>query len=226
MASLIELNSVSKIYSSSSGHYRALKKVDITISQGEFVSILGPSGSGKSTCLNIMGCLDVPTEGEYILQGQNIGSLSEHGRALVRRNMMGFIFQGFNLLARKTAVENVELPLLYRGVPASVRREAALSALDRVGMKRWSAHFVSDLSGGQQQRVAIARATVSMPKILFADEPTGNLDSKNGEAVFELLEFFNSVHGVTVLLVTHEKNYALPSSRVIEFRDGSVLDKE
>ncbi|MBN2369117.1 MAG: ABC transporter ATP-binding protein [Vicinamibacteria bacterium] len=219
---LVELRGVTKVYGQGQAAFQALRGVDITIRQGEFVAIMGPSGSGKSTAMNILGCLDVPTEGAYVFRGAHVEQLTRRQRALVRRHYLGFVFQGFNLLARTSAIENVELPLLYRGEPHGVRRRAALAALASVGLAGWEGHTPAELSGGQQQRVAIARALVSEPVLLLADEPTGNLDTQRGREVMELLASLNSEKGLTVVMVTHESDMARHAKRVVHFLDGLV----
>jgi putative ABC transport system ATP-binding protein len=184
--------------------------------------MMGPSGSGKSTCMNILGCLDTPTSGVYMFKGVDVKSLSRDQRALLRRHYVGFVFQGFNLLNRTSALENVELPLIYRGTPAGERRRRALQAMEAVGLKGWENHTPGELSGGQQQRVAIARAVVSAPEILFADEPTGNLDSARSREVMELLTAFNRDRGITIVMVTHEPDMANYAKRTIRFLDGFI----
>ena len=186
--SLIELQGVTKVYGTGSAAMKALGGIDLHIGQGEFVAVMGPSGSGKSTCMNILGCLDTPSNGAYLFEGVDVGKLSRDQRALLRRHYLGFVFQGFNLLNRTSALENVELPLVYRGIPADERRERALRALEAVGLKGWETHTPGELSGGQQQRVAIARAIVTDPKVLLADEPTGNLDSARSREIMEMLD--------------------------------------
>jgi putative ABC transport system ATP-binding protein len=219
---LVELRGVTKVYGQGLASMHALGGVDIRIDRGEFVAVMGPSGSGKSTCMNILGCLDTPTEGHYFFEGVDVGSLSRDQRALLRRHYLGFVFQGFNLLNRTSAVENVELPLIYRGVSSKERRERALRALDAVGLKGWETHTPGELSGGQQQRVAIARAVVSDPEVLLADEPTGNLDSARSREVMELLTSFNEDRGITIIMVTHEKDMARYAGRQIHFMDGLI----
>lgn len=219
---MIRLVDISKTYGSGAVAYQALKGVDLTIGESEFVAIMGPSGSGKSTAMNILGCLDTPTTGHYQFQGVNIEQLSRNQRALFRRNFLGFVFQGFNLLPRTTALENVELPLIYRGEPTAKRYAAAKSALEQVGLEQWMHHTPAELSGGQQQRVAIARAIVTRPLILLADEPTGNLDTKNSYEVMELLKKLNNEWGITVLMVTHEHEMAEHAKRIVRFVDGRV----
>jgi putative ABC transport system ATP-binding protein len=200
----------------------ALREVDLSVQSGEFVAVMGPSGSGKSTCMNILGCLDTPTSGVYMFKGVDVKSLSRDQRALLRRHYVGFVFQGFNLLNRTSALENVELPLIYRGTPAGERRRRALQAMEAVGLKGWENHTPGELSGGQQQRVAIARAVVSAPEILFADEPTGNLDSARSREVMELLTAFNRDRGITIVMVTHEPDMANYAKRTIRFLDGFI----
>jgi putative ABC transport system ATP-binding protein len=202
--------------------FHALRGVDLRIDRGEFVAIMGPSGSGKSTLMNLLGCLDTPTAGSYIFNGIAIESLSKDQRSLIRRHALGFVFQGFNLLARTSALENVELPLLYRGVPARQRREMAREALASVGMPEKARNTPAELSGGQQQRVAIARAIVTQPETLFADEPTGNLDSKTTVEIMELLGKLNSDRGISIIMVTHEDDVAASAKRVVRVRDGLI----
>jgi putative ABC transport system ATP-binding protein len=222
---LVELRGVTKVYGQGQAAFQALKGIDLTIDEGEFVAIMGPSGSGKSTMMNILGCLDTPTEGAYVFRGTHLERTSRRQRALVRRHYLGFVFQGFNLLARTSALENVELPLLYRGEPHGVRRKAALAALESVGLTGWEEHTPAELSGGQQQRVAIARALVSQPVLLLADEPTGNLDTQRGREVMELLASLNKDRGLTVVMVTHEADMARYAKRVVHFLDG-VVDRD
>jgi len=223
--SLIELQGVTKVYGRGSAAMQALRGIDFHIDQGEFVAVMGPSGSGKSTCMNILGCLDTPSGGAYLFEGVNVGKLSRDQRALLRRNYLGFVFQGFNLLNRTSALENVELPLVYRGTPANERRESALRALEAVGLKGWETHTPGELSGGQQQRVAIARAIVTDPKVLLADEPTGNLDSARSREIMEMLAAFNRKYGITIVLVTHDADMAAYAKRIIRFLDG-IIDTE
>lgn len=222
--SVINFSGVTKSYGEGEATAYALRGVDLEIKNGEFVAIMGPSGSGKSTAMNIVGCLDTPTSGQYLFQGIDVGTLSRDQRALLRRNYIGFIFQGFNLLGKTSAVENVELPLLYRGFPADVRRSRALEALRSVGLEHVAHHTPGELSGGQQQRVAIARAIVTDPLVLLADEPTGNLDTAKSIEVMELLQSFNRDKGITIIMVTHEDDMAAFASRTIHFRDG-LIDK-
>jgi putative ABC transport system ATP-binding protein len=219
---LIELRGVSKVYGMGTAEVHALRGIDITIDQGEFVAIMGPSGSGKSTCMNILGCLDTPTSGSYRFQGVDVGALSRNQRALLRRHYLGFVFQGFNLLNRTSALENVELPLIYRGEPIHRRRPHARKALEQVGLTGWEHHTPGELSGGQQQRVAIARAMVTQPLVLLADEPTGNLDSVRSGEIMKLLTDLNREQGLTIIMVTHEARMAAHARRVIHFSDGLI----
>ncbi|MBR4939534.1 MAG: ABC transporter ATP-binding protein [Burkholderiaceae bacterium] len=221
---LVELRGIGKRYGQGEAAFDALKGVDFTIDQGDFVAVMGPSGSGKSTCMNIIGALDTPTYGEYLFQGVHVESLSRDERSLLRRQYFGFVFQGFNLLARTTALENVELPLLYRGIEVEERHRLARAALDRVGLLPWEHHTPAELSGGQQQRVAIARAIVSKPLLLLADEPTGSLDSHRSVEIMQLLQALNEEDGITIGLVTHEPEMATFAKRIVTFRDG-LIDK-
>jgi putative ABC transport system ATP-binding protein len=220
---LIKLRGVTKRYGSGQAALMALKGVDIDIAAGEFVAIMGPSGSGKSTVMNMLGCLDTPTSGEYIFNGMHVEKLTRDQRARLRRGYLGFVFQGFNLLARTSAQENVELPLLYRGESASSRKILAANALASVGLAGWEEHTPAELSGGQQQRVAIARALVTEPAVLLADEPTGNLDTQRSREIMALLSRLNQEQGITVLMVTHEQEMALYAKRILHFVDG-LLD--
>ncbi len=219
---LIALRGVSKIYGTGLAAMAALRVVDLAIAQGDFVAIMGPSGSGKSTCMNILGCLDTPTDGEYLFDGVEVGRISRDQRALLRRHYLGFVFQGFDLLNRTSALENVELPLIYRGVGRSEREARAAAALAVVGLAGWEKHTPGELSGGQQQRVAIARAIVTEPRVLLADEPTGNLDSARSHEVMELITSFNRDRNLTVLMVTHEPDMALYAHRQVHFLDGRI----
>mgnify|MGYP001443408990 FL=1 len=221
-AALIRLSGITKTYGSGQAAFQALKGIDLAIEAGDFVAIMGPSGSGKSTAMNILGCLDTPTQGSYEFEGVKVEQLTRNERALLRRNYLGFVFQGFNLLARTTALENVELPLIYRGEPATARHAAARAALEQVGLAGWEHHTPGELSGGQQQRVAIARAIVTRPHVLLADEPTGNLDTHTGEEIMDLISALNRDHGITVLMVTHEPDMAAHAKRVVRFVDGRV----
>ena len=225
-APLITLRNITKRYGTGEAAFLALKGVAFDVYQGEFLAVMGPSGSGKSTTMNIIGALDRPTGGEYLFKGVHVENMTRDERALLRRHNMGFVFQGFNLLARTSALENVELPLLYRGVPAKERHEAAMAALDRVGLMPWAHHTPSELSGGQQQRVAIARAIVTHPLLLLADEPTGSLDSKRSVEIMELLTDLNKSENITVVLVTHEPDMAVYARRCIHFLDGLVASDE
>jgi putative ABC transport system ATP-binding protein len=222
---VVQFSGVYKIYGAGDTEVRALDGVDFTIETGEFVAIMGSSGSGKSTCMNIVGCLDVPTRGQYLFRGVDVGSLDADQRALLRRNYIGFVFQGFNLLSRTTALENVELPLVYRRVPARQRHERALAALDAVGLSDRAEHTPAELSGGQQQRVAIARALVCEPSLLLADEPTGNLDTARKIEIMELLVRLNQERNITIAMVTHEPDMSVYVSRVVMFRDGKIVDQ-
>ncbi|WP_028582239.1 ABC transporter ATP-binding protein [Desulfogranum japonicum] len=220
---LIQLQGVSKIYGKGQAAVKALDAVDLQIHQGEFVAMMGPSGSGKSTSLNILGCLDTPGSGQYYFDGVAVGSLSRDQRAVLRRQFLGFIFQGFNLLNRTSAIENVELPLIYRKIPARHRREMAQEALCAVGLEKWQNHTPGELSGGQQQRVAIARAIVGKPRVLLADEPTGNLDSVRSIEIMEMLRTFNQRDGITIIMVTHEPDMAEFCKRQMQFQDGHII---
>ena len=219
---LIRLRGITKVYGQGDTAFQALKGVDLDIERGDFVAIMGPSGSGKSTAMNTLGCLDTPTAGVYEFLGVPVQSLNRDQRARLRRRYLGFVFQGFNLLARTSAQENVELPLIYRGEPAAKRHAMALRALDAVGLKGWEHHTPGELSGGQQQRVAIARAIVTEPAVLLADEPTGNLDTQRSQEIMELLWRLNAEQGITVLMVTHEPDMAAYARRIVRFVDGKV----
>jgi putative ABC transport system ATP-binding protein len=218
----IELQNVSKVYGAGPAATHALRGIHLAISPGEFVAVMGPSGSGKSTCMNILGCLDTPTAGTYLFQGLDVGTLSRNQRALLRRHALGFVFQGFNLLNRTSALENVELPLIYRGTSAGERRARARQALAAVGLAGRQSHTPGELSGGQQQRVAIARAIVTNPAVLFADEPTGNLDSAMSLEIMALLTGLNCERGITIIMVTHEKGMAKFATRIVHFLDGRI----
>ena len=204
---------------------QALRGIDMAINQGEFVAMMGPSGSGKSTCMNILGCLDTPTSGQYFFEGADVSALSRNQRALLRRHYIGFVFQGFNLLARTTALENVELPLVYRGIPKLERHRRARQALEHVGLSGWETHSPAELSGGQQQRVAIARAIVTEPEVLLADEPTGNLDTARSLEIMDLLTRFNREQGLSIIMVTHEIEMTEYASRIVHFIDGKIVDE-
>jgi putative ABC transport system ATP-binding protein len=221
-APLIALRNVTKVYGQGQAAMHALRGIDLDIEPGAFVAMMGPSGSGKSTCMNILGCLDTPTAGSYRFESVEVGDLSRNQRALLRRNYIGFVFQGFNLLARTSALENVELPLIYRGIPVAQRHARAREALAAVGLSGWEDHSSSELSGGQQQRVAIARALVTEPAVLLADEPTGNLDTARSLEIMELLARFNTEQGITIVMVTHEAEMAAFARQVVHFLDGHV----
>ena len=218
----IRLSGLTKTYGRGQAALQALQGIDLSIEAGDFVAIMGPSGSGKSTTMNILGCLDTPTSGSYEFQGVHVEQMTHNQRTLLRRHYLGFVFQGFNLLARTTALENVELPLIYRREAAARRHAAARAALEQVGLKGWEHHSPGELSGGQQQRVAIARAIVTRPAVLLADEPTGNLDTHTSQEIMELITGFNREQGITVLMVTHEPDIAAHARRVIRFVDGRV----
>jgi putative ABC transport system ATP-binding protein len=219
---VLALEGVTKTYGCGAGEVHALRGIDLSIGRGEFVAVMGPSGGGKSTCMNILGCLDTPTRGNYRFQGIPVGDLTADQRALLRRNYLGFVFQGFNLLARTSALENVELPLVYRHVPQAERHVRARRALHEVGLSGRENHVPNELSGGQQQRVAIARAIVSEPTVLFADEPTGNLDTATSYEVMKVVTELNEERGITVVMVTHEPDIAAWSRRIVRFRDGLI----
>ena len=219
---LIELKAVTKVYGAGDAAVHALAGADLKIGQGEFAAIMGPSGSDKSTAMNIIGCLDTPSSGSYFFKGIDVGSLRRDQRALLRRHFLGFVFQGFNLLSRTSAIENVELPLVYRGMAFEERRDLANRALDRVGLKGREGHTANQLSGGQQQRVAIARAIVTNPAVLLADEPTGNLDTKTSRGIMDLITSLNRDQGITVIMVTHEADIAAYARRVIGFVDSRI----
>jgi putative ABC transport system ATP-binding protein len=222
MDDVVQLNNVAKVYCMGDQRVEALKGISFRVRPGEFVAIMGASGSGKSTCMNILGCLDVPSSGEYLLEDVNVGGLSRNELAEIRNRKLGFVFQGFNLLARTTARENVELPLVYARIPAAARRAKAMAALAQVGLAERADHYSNQLSGGQQQRVAIARALVNEPAIIMADEPTGNLDSQTSEEIMGIFQKLNS-HGITIIMVTHETDIAAFTGRQIIFRDGLII---
>jgi len=221
-APLISLRGITKVFGTGPNAFQALKGVDLDIQAGDFIAVMGASGGGKSTTMNILGCLDTPTTGTYLFMGHHVETLSNDERALLRRRYLGFVFQGFNLLARTSALENVELPLLYRGEDRKLRRDMALAALDLVGLAPWAGHTPAELSGGQQQRVAIARAIVTNPKVLLADEPTGNLDSERSIEIMELLSSLNKEKGITIAMVTHEPEMAEYAHTIVRFKDGLV----
>jgi len=223
---LVEFTNLVKSYGSGDAEVRALGGVNLRIEAGEFVAVVGASGSGKSTCMNVIGCLDRPTSGSFRFRGIEVTTLDNNALALLRRHYLGFVFQGFNLLARTSAVENVELPLVYRRVPAKERRRRAMLALAQVGLEDRVHHLPNELSGGQQQRVAIARAIVSDPSLLLADEPTGNLDSARKSEIVKLLSDFSRTRGITVVIVTHEPDVARWARRIIHFEDGLVSSDE
>ncbi len=226
MSPLIQVRGVHRVYGMGEAEVRALDGVDLDLEKGGFTTLMGPSGSGKSTMLNIIGCLDEPTEGSYMLEGVEMVGLGRKERALVRREKLGFVFQGFNLLARSTALENVELPLIYQGFSAAERKKRATEALDQVGLASRAGHLPSEMSGGQQQRVAIARAIVTQPEILLADEPTGNLDTKTSHEVMQLLQRLNRDDGITIIMVSHEPEMMVYTDFIVRFRDGRVESTE
>jgi putative ABC transport system ATP-binding protein len=223
---IVEAKDISKIYMLGDIDLKALRGVSLTIEKGEFVAVMGPSGSGKSTFMNILGCLDKPTSGKYLLENVDIGDLERDELAAIRNKKIGFVFQGFNLLPRTSAAENVELPMLYDGIPAKERRDKALEALKDVGLEGRGDHHPNQLSGGQQQRVAIARALVNNAPIILADEPTGNLDTKTSAEIMEIFVRLNTQANITVILVTHENDIAAYSRRIIKFLDGRVISDE
>ena len=223
---LIQFEHVRKTYGAGEAAVHALAGVNLVIGTGEFVAVLGPSGSGKSTCMNILGALDTPTSGHYFFNGIDVGTLSRDARAIFRRDHIGFVFQGFNLLKRTTAVENLELPLIYRGIPHLERRRMAEETLARVGLSDRGHHTASELSGGQQQRVAIARALVTNPNVILADEPTGNLDSARTREIMDFFSELNRKNGLTIVMVTHEEEVASYARRRIRFRDGHIESDE
>ncbi len=220
---VVAFQGITKVYGEGIAEVRALDGVDLRIDEGEFVAIMGPSGCGKSTCLNLIGCLDTPSGGAYRFKGIEVGGFSQNQRALLRRHYLGFVFQGFNLLKRTSALDNVELPLVYRGARLSERRARAQDALAAVGLQGRETHTSAELSGGQQQRVAIARALVTEPYLLLADEPTGNLDSKHSREIMELLSDLNRNKGITIAMVTHEPDMAVYADRIIRFLDGRII---
>lgn len=222
MEEIIRLEHISKIYHPGENEIRALSDVSLTIHKGEFVAIVGQSGSGKSTLMNLLGCLDTPSEGAYILEGSDVSTLSDHQLSAIRNRQIGFIFQGFNLIPSLTALENVELPLIYRGIGREERRRTARESLERVGLGNRIRHRPAEMSGGQQQRVAIARAIAAHPPILLADEPTGNLDSASGDDVMEILRSLNR-DGHTVILITHDSGIAATIDRVVHIQDGQIV---
>ena len=221
MSALVEINNICKIYNPGENEARALDHVSVSIDEGEFVAIIGQSGSGKSTLMNMLGCLDVPTSGEYRLHGQNVSELTDNELSDIRNREIGFIFQGFNLIANLTALENVELPLIYRGVPRGERVRLARTALEKVGLGKRMEHKPAEMSGGQQQRVAIARAIAQAPPIILADEPTGNLDSRSTEEIMAILQELYE-EGRTVILITHNNEIADRAKRIIQIKDGKI----
>jgi putative ABC transport system ATP-binding protein len=223
---LIEASDITKIYTIGDIRVKALSQVSVTITKGEFVAVMGPSGSGKTTFMNILGCLDKPTDGKYVLEDIDIGDLERDELAGIRNKKIGFVFQGYNLLPRTSAIENVELPMLYDGVPAKERRQKAMDALKSVGLEGREDHNPNQLSGGQQQRVAIARALVNSAPLILADEPTGNLDTKTSVEIMELFVKLNTISNITVILVTHENDIAAFSRRIIRFIDGRIVSDE
>ena len=220
---LIKLQGMSKHYGKGESLVKALDGIDLEVSKGEFLAVMGASGSGKSTCMNMLGFLDSPTAGKHYFRGVDVSTLDGDQRALLRRHFIGFVFQGFNLLARLTARENVELPLIYRRMPAAKRRELSSIALEKVGLSDRGHHLPSELSGGQQQRVAIARALVTTPSLLLADEPTGNLDSKTTVEIMDLLVSLNKNEGISIVMVTHEPEMTEYAQRIVEFKDGRII---
>ncbi len=222
---LIRIENLTKIYQLGKVQVRALNSINLTIEKNEYVAIMGPSGSGKSTLMNIIGCLDVPTEGRYILNDRDVSNLTDDELAQIRNKEIGFVFQTFNLLPRANALHNVELPLIYNGTPRAIRRQMALEVLEKVGLAERASHRPSELSGGQRQRVAIARALINNPSLILADEPTGNLDSKTGEEIMQILRDLNDA-GNTIILVTHEEHIAQRCKRIIRLLDGEIIKDE
>lgn len=223
MGTLVEIRDICKVYNPGENEVKALDHVSLTIGEGEFVAIIGHSGSGKSTLMNMLGCLDVPTSGSYFLHGHDVGSMSDDELSDIRNQEIGFVFQGFNLIPSLTAVENVELPLIYRGVGKKERLELSEKALDKVGLAKRKTHKPSEMSGGQQQRIAIARAIATHPPIIMADEPTGALDSKTGKHVLEILHTLHQETGTTVILITHDNSIAATADRVVRISDGKII---
>jgi putative ABC transport system ATP-binding protein len=220
---MIDMRKIRKVYSTGRIKLEALKGIDLVVGENEFVSIMGPSGSGKSTLMNLMGCLDTPTSGEYLLEGQKVESLSPNQLAEIRNKKVGFVFQNFNLLPYATAFENVEMPLIFGGVPSRNRKKRALELLEKVGLRDWADHKPTELSGGEMQRVAIARALVNQPRLILADEPTGNLDSASGGEIIDLFEELSKL-GHTIIVITHDKEIARRTQRIIKLRDGLIID--
>ena len=223
MKPLIDIRNMTKLYNGGENEVRALDGISLTVHSGEFVAIIGPSGSGKSTLMNMLGCLDTPTSGDYFLDGANVAEMSDDHLSMIRNLQIGFIFQGFNLIPSMSALENVELPLIYRGVPREERRALCLDALERVGLRDRVSHKPPEMSGGQQQRVAIARAVAARPPIILADEPTGNLDTKSGAEIMELLHALHR-EGKTILLISHDRDIAEKAQRVIRIQDGIIVE--
>ncbi|MGZ3233885.1 MAG: ABC transporter ATP-binding protein [Croceibacterium sp.] len=219
---LIRLRGVTKTFGTGDAAFQALRGVDLDVAEGDFLAVMGPSGSGKSTMMNILGCLDVPSTGTYEFKGLHVERLTRNQRAILRQRFLGFVFQGFNLLARTSALDNVELPLLYRGEKRAARRQVAMRALERVGLAEWWDHTPAELSGGQQQRVAIARALVTSPAVLLADEPTGNLDTQRSSELMQFLAKLNCESGLTIIMVTHERDVAAFAQTLVQFKDGVV----
>lgn len=219
---LIRLRGVTKTFGTGDAAIQALRGVDLEVAEGDFLAVMGPSGSGKSTMMNILGCLDVPSTGTYEFKGLHVERLTRNQRAILRRRYLGFVFQGFNLLGRTSALDNVELPLLYRGEKRAARRQVAMRALERVGLAEWWDHTPAELSGGQQQRVAIARALVTSPAVLLADEPTGNLDTQRSSELMQFLAKLNRESGLTIIMVTHERDVAAFAQTLVQFKDGVV----
>jgi putative ABC transport system ATP-binding protein len=226
VSAIVELRGLTRVYGDGDARVVALAGIDLDVQPGEFLALMGPSGSGKSTCLNVVGTLDEPTQGSYRFQGTEVTALTRNERALLRRNFLGFVFQGYNLLPRTTALENIELPLIYKGVPARERRERAARALAEVGLADRGHHTPNELSGGQQQRVALARALVTDPRLLLADEPTGNLDSARSHEVMKLLSRLHQERGITILMVTHEEDMAGYADAVLRFHDGQIVSRD
>lgn len=222
---MIEVKNVVKTYSTGEIEFKALKGVSFKVEKDEFTSIMGPSGSGKSTFMNILGCLDRMNEGIYMLNGKNVSSLTDNELAYIRNKEIGFVFQAFNLLPRMTILENVELPMVYSGIPLKERREKSLRALEKVGLLKWIKHRPNEISGGQKQRVAIARAIVNSPAVIMADEPTGNLDSKSSVEIMKIFQELNN-EGATIIMVTHEPDIAKYTKRIVKFKDGEIISDE
>ncbi len=220
---MIDMRKITKVYSTGKIELEALRGIDLVVGETEFVSIMGPSGSGKSTLMNLMGCLDTPTSGEYLLEGQKVENLSPNELAEIRNKKVGFVFQNFNLLPYATAFENVEVPLIFGGVPSKKRRKRALELLERVGLKDWADHKPTELSGGEMQRVAIARALVNQPRLILADEPTGNLDSASGGEIIKLFEELGK-QGHTIIVITHDTEISRRTQRIIKLKDGMIID--